>query len=94
MRLGSGAFRRFLVLLRELFITSSQVDVHWTEFRKEPSSGDNHPRRRGRAQDGGLRVTSVEEFYWLDGGYSLVQIYETVFGDEPAQGKPLQRSGR
>jgi hypothetical protein len=33
----------------------------------------------------GVPVTSVEEFYWLDGGYFLVQIYETVFGDEPAQ---------
>jgi hypothetical protein len=33
----------------------------------------------------GVPVTSVEEFYWLDGGYFLVQIYEAVFGDEPAQ---------
>jgi hypothetical protein len=30
-------------------------------------------------------VTSLEEFHWLDGGYFLVQTYETVFGDEPAQ---------
>jgi Protein of unknown function (DUF1579) len=33
----------------------------------------------------GVRVTSLEEFYWLDGGYFLVQTYNTVFGDEPAQ---------
>jgi hypothetical protein len=25
------------------------------------------------------------EFYWLDGDYFLVQTYETVFGEEPAQ---------
>ncbi|HZC14532.1 MAG TPA: hypothetical protein VE270_10985, partial [Thermoleophilaceae bacterium] len=24
-------------------------------------------------------------FYWLEGGYFLVQTYETTFGDEPAQ---------
>ena len=30
-------------------------------------------------------VTSTEEFYWLEGGYYLVQTYETVFDDEPAQ---------
>jgi Protein of unknown function (DUF1579) len=30
-------------------------------------------------------VTSLEEFYWLEGGYFLVQTYETAFGDEPAQ---------
>ena len=33
----------------------------------------------------GVPVTSNEEFYWLDGGHFLVQTYETVFGDEPAQ---------
>jgi hypothetical protein len=33
----------------------------------------------------GVPVTSIEEFYWLDGGYFLVQTYNTVFGDEPAQ---------
>jgi Protein of unknown function (DUF1579) len=33
----------------------------------------------------GVPVTSTEEFYWLDGGYFLVQTYETVFGKEPAQ---------
>jgi hypothetical protein len=32
-----------------------------------------------------VRVTSSETFRWLDGGYFLVQEYETVFGDEPAQ---------
>jgi hypothetical protein len=33
----------------------------------------------------GVPVTSIETFYWLDGGYFLVSTYETVFGDEPAQ---------
>jgi hypothetical protein len=32
-----------------------------------------------------VRVASTESFHWLDGGYFLVQTYETVFGDEPAQ---------
>jgi hypothetical protein len=27
----------------------------------------------------------MKTFRWLDGGYFLVQEYETVFGDEPAQ---------
>jgi hypothetical protein len=30
-------------------------------------------------------VTSSETFSWLDGGYFLVQTYETEFGGEPAQ---------
>ena len=33
----------------------------------------------------GVKVTNEEEFYWLEGGYFLVQTYNTVFGDEPAQ---------
>lgn len=33
----------------------------------------------------GVPVRSTETFEWLDGGYFLVQYYETVFGDEPAQ---------
>jgi hypothetical protein len=33
----------------------------------------------------GVLVTSVESFSWLDGGYFLVQTYETIFGEEPAQ---------
>jgi hypothetical protein len=33
----------------------------------------------------GVLVASVEEFSWFDGGYFLVQTYETVFGDEPVQ---------
>jgi Protein of unknown function (DUF1579) len=33
----------------------------------------------------GVPVTSTETFRWLDGGYFLVQDYETTFGDEPAQ---------
>jgi Protein of unknown function (DUF1579) len=35
--------------------------------------------------ESGVPVTSIEEFYWLDGGYFLVQTYQTVFGDEPPQ---------
>jgi hypothetical protein len=30
-------------------------------------------------------VINLEEFYWLEGGYFLVQTYDTTFGDEPAQ---------
>jgi hypothetical protein len=33
----------------------------------------------------GVPVASTEEFYWLDGGYFLVQMYETSFGMEPVQ---------
>jgi hypothetical protein len=33
----------------------------------------------------GVRVASNEEFSWLEGGYFLVQAYETAFGDAPAQ---------
>jgi hypothetical protein len=33
----------------------------------------------------GVPVTSEESFSWFDGGYFLVQTYETVFGDESAQ---------
>ena len=33
----------------------------------------------------GVAVRSSETFRWLEGGYFLVQEYETVFGDEPAQ---------
>jgi hypothetical protein len=30
-------------------------------------------------------VTSAEAFHWPEGGYFLVQTYETTFGDAPAQ---------
>lgn len=30
-------------------------------------------------------VTNIEGFHWLEGGYFLVQTYDTNFGDEPAQ---------
>jgi hypothetical protein len=44
---------------------------------------------QGHTQDGvygpGVPVTSTETFRWLDGGYFLVQEYETTFGDQPAQ---------
>jgi len=33
----------------------------------------------------GVPVASTESFHWLDGGYFLVQPYETTFGDEPTQ---------
>ncbi|HYJ70770.1 MAG TPA: DUF1579 family protein [Nocardioidaceae bacterium] len=33
----------------------------------------------------GVPVRSRETFSWLDGGYFLVQEYDVVFGDEPAQ---------
>jgi hypothetical protein len=33
----------------------------------------------------GVPVTNIEEFYWLEGGYFLVQTYSTTFGDDPAQ---------
>lgn len=33
----------------------------------------------------GVAVRNRESFRWLEGGYFLVQEYETVFGDEPAQ---------
>ena len=33
----------------------------------------------------GVPVTSTERFSWLDGGYFLVQHYDTVFGDAAAQ---------
>jgi hypothetical protein len=43
----------------------------------------------GHTQDGvygpGVPVTSTETFRWLDGGYFLVQEYETTFGEEPTQ---------
>jgi hypothetical protein len=43
----------------------------------------------GHTQDSvlgpGVPVTSTETFRWLDGGYFLVQEYETTFGDEPTQ---------
>ena len=44
---------------------------------------------KGHTQDSvlgpGVPVTSTETFRWLDGGYFLVQEYETTFGGEPAQ---------
>jgi hypothetical protein len=43
------------------------------------------PRGLKRAFLGRRYPTSFEEFYWLEGGYFLVQTYETAFGDEPAQ---------
>jgi hypothetical protein len=33
----------------------------------------------------GVPVTATETFRWLDGGYFLVQEYETTFGEEPTQ---------
>jgi hypothetical protein len=33
----------------------------------------------------GVPVTNRETFRWLEGGYFLVQEYETTFGDQPTQ---------
>lgn len=33
----------------------------------------------------GVPVKSTESFHWLDGGYFLVQDYETTFGNDPEQ---------
>lgn len=33
----------------------------------------------------GVQVVSDESFEWLDGGHFMVSIYDTKFGDEPAQ---------
>jgi Protein of unknown function (DUF1579) len=42
-----------------------------------------------RTRDGvygpGVAVSSTESFGWLEGGYFLVQDYETTFGEEPTQ---------
>jgi hypothetical protein len=55
--------------------------------RLEPLIGKWHTR--AHTEDSvlgpGVPVTSTEVFYWLDGGYFLVQTYETVFGKEPVQ---------
>ena len=44
---------------------------------------------QGHTQDSvygpGVPVTATETFRWLDGGYFLVQEYETTFGEEPTQ---------
>jgi hypothetical protein len=40
---------------------------------------------RDRILGPGVSVTNQEEFYWLEGGYFLVQTYDTTFGDERAQ---------
>ena len=55
--------------------------------RLEPLLGTwaTEERTRDSVLGPGVAVTSAETFYWLDGGYFLVQTYETVFGDEPAQ---------
>jgi len=55
--------------------------------RLEPLLGTwaTEERTRDSVLGPGVTVTSAETFYWLDGGYFLVQTYETVFGDEPAQ---------
>src|SRR5262245_11037264 len=55
--------------------------------RLEPLVGKWHTTGRTQASVFGppVPVTSTEEFYWLEGGYYLVQTYETFFDDEPAQ---------
>jgi hypothetical protein len=53
----------------------------------EPLLGRWHTRAHTRPTilGPGVPVTSVEEFYRLNGGHFLVQTYDTVFGNEPAQ---------
>jgi len=55
--------------------------------RLEPLLGrwQTTARTQASALGPAVPVTSVEEFYWFDSGYFLVQTYETVFGGEPAQ---------
>jgi|SRR5215207_615854 len=57
--------------------------------RLEPLVGTWKERAADRTQDSvlgpGVSVASTESFCWLDGGYFLVQTYETIFGDDPAQ---------
>ncbi|HEU0297415.1 MAG TPA: hypothetical protein VFR47_32025 [Anaerolineales bacterium] len=46
-------------------------------------------KAKDRTQDSilgpGVPVTNTESFSWLEGGYFLVQTYDTIFGDDPAQ---------
>jgi Protein of unknown function (DUF1579) len=42
-------------------------------------------RARDTVLGSGVPVRSTEAFHWLDGGYFLVQDYETTFGDGPTQ---------
>jgi hypothetical protein len=55
--------------------------------RLEPLVGRwrTEDRTLGSVLGPGVPVTSTESFDWFEGGYFLVQTYETVFGDEPAQ---------
>jgi hypothetical protein len=43
------------------------------------------PHAGHRAGWPGCPVTNRETFRWLEGGYFLVQEYETTFGDQPTQ---------
>jgi hypothetical protein len=59
-----------------------------TELRRlEPLLGtwvsDEHTR--DSVFGPGVPVKSIETFDWLEGGYFLVQTYETAFGDQAAQ---------
>jgi len=70
-----------------------------TQNLQQPPAPDPELRRldplvgtwkaKDRTQDSilgpGVPVTNTEEFNWLEGGYFLVQTYDTNFGDEPAQ---------
>lgn len=55
--------------------------------RLEPLVGSwkSKARTRDSILGPGAPVTSTEEFYWLEGGYFLVQTYDTTFGSEPPQ---------
>lgn len=73
---------------------SCQHCTHWLNAY-DPDSSPSAPlawrrdfaeaRNRLREWGPGVPVTSTETFRRLDGGYFLVQEYDTTFGDEPTQ---------
>ena len=46
---------------------------------------ENRTHTEDSVRGPGVPLASIEEFYWLHGGYFMVHTYETVFGDEPVQ---------
>jgi hypothetical protein len=48
-------------------------------------SGMAEERTQASVLGPGVAVTGNESFHWLEGGYFLVQAYETTFGNEPTQ---------
>jgi hypothetical protein len=55
--------------------------------RLEPLLGSwkNEDETEDSSVGPGVPVCSEETFSWLEGGYFLVQTYETTFGDDPPQ---------